>query len=39
VTSSKGFIRRYVAHNLGLKILSLLLAIGLWYAISVGKLH
>jgi hypothetical protein len=39
MTSSKGLIRRYVAHNLGLKILSLLLAIGLWYAISVGKLH
>lgn len=37
--SSKDVIRRYVAHNLGLKILSLLLAIGLWFAISSGKLH
>jgi hypothetical protein len=37
--SSKDFIRRYVTHNLGLKILSLLLAIALWFAISVGKLH
>jgi len=37
--SLKDFIRRYVAHNLGLKVLSLLLAIGLWFAISVGKLH
>jgi hypothetical protein len=37
--SSKDFIRRYVAHNLGLKVLSLLLAIALWFAISVGKLH
>jgi len=39
VTSSKDLLRRYVTHNLGLKILSLLLAIGLWYAISIGKLH
>ncbi len=39
MTSSKDFLRRYVGHNLGLKILSLLLAIGLWYAISIGKLH
>jgi hypothetical protein len=37
--SAKDFIRRYLAHNLGLKILSLLLAIALWFAISVGKLH
>jgi hypothetical protein len=37
--SSKDFIRRYVAHNLGLKILSLLLSIALWFAISVGRLH
>jgi hypothetical protein len=37
--SAKDFIRRYVAHNLGLKVLSLLLAIALWFAISVGKLH
>lgn len=28
------FIRRYVLHNLGLKVLSVLLAIGLWMAIS-----
>lgn len=39
MTSARDFVRRYVAHNLGLKILSLLLAIGLWYAISTGKLH
>jgi hypothetical protein len=37
--SAKDFIRRYLAHNLGLKVLSLLLAIALWFAISVGKLH
>jgi hypothetical protein len=37
--SAKDFIRRYVGHNLGLKILSLLLAMALWFAISVGKLH
>ena len=37
--SLKDFIRRYVVHNLGLKVLSLLLAIALWFAISVGKLH
>ena len=35
----RDFIRRYVVHNLGLKILSLLLAIGLWLAISMGRLH
>jgi hypothetical protein len=35
----KDFVRRYVVHNLALKILSLLLAIALWFAISVGKLH
>ena len=39
MTSSKDFIRRYVMHNLGLKILSLLLAAGLWFAIASGKLH
>jgi hypothetical protein len=33
------FVRRHVAHNFGLKIISLLLAIGLWLAISYGKLH
>ncbi len=37
--SSQGFIRRHVAHNLGLKIVSLLLAVGLWLAISSGNLH
>ena len=37
--SAKDFIRRSLAHNLGLKVLSLLLAIALWVAISVGKLH
>lgn len=37
--TARDFMRRYVMHNLGLKILSLLLAIGLWFAISVGKLH
>lgn len=36
---ARDFMRRYVMHNLGLKILSLLLAIGLWLAISMGKLH
>lgn len=29
-----GFFKRYVLHNLGLKILSLLLATGLWFMIS-----
>jgi YbbR domain-containing protein len=28
------FVRRHVVHNLGLKIISLLLAVGLWLAIS-----
>lgn len=28
------FLRRYVAHNLGLKVISLLLAVGLWLAVS-----
>jgi len=37
--SAKDFIRRYLTHNLGLKVLSLLLAIALWFAISIGKLH
>ena len=37
--SARDFIRRYVAHNLGLKILALLLAFGLWFAVSIGKLH
>ena len=35
----KDFLRRYVLHNVGLKILSLLLAIALWFAISTGRLH
>ena len=35
----RDFVRRYVLHNLGLKILSLLLAAALWFAISTGKLH
>lgn len=29
-----GFVQRYVLHNFGLKVLSLLLATGLWFAIS-----
>ena len=29
-----GFFKRYVLHNLGLKVLSLLLATGLWLAIA-----
>jgi hypothetical protein len=33
------FTRRLAAHNLGLKIISLLLAVALWAAISTGKLH
>jgi hypothetical protein len=37
--TTRDVLRRYVMHNLGLKILSLLLAIGLWLAISMGKLH
>ncbi len=37
--STKDFFRRHVMHNIGLKIISLLLAIGLWLAISYGKLH
>jgi hypothetical protein len=37
--TGRDFLRRYVTHNLGLKILSLLLAVGLWLAISMGKLH
>jgi hypothetical protein len=37
--SARDSIRRYVLHNLGLKILSLLLAIALWFAIANGKFH
>jgi hypothetical protein len=33
------FLRHYVLHNLGLKILSVLLAFGLWYLVATGKLH
>jgi hypothetical protein len=33
------FFRRYVLHNLGLKIISLLLAYGLWFLVVTGKLH
>ena len=29
-----GFFQRYVLHNFGLKVLSLLLAAGLWFVIS-----
>jgi YbbR domain-containing protein len=32
------FVRRHVVHNLGLKIISLLLAVGLWLAISSDPL-
>lgn len=32
--STREFIRRHVLHNLGLKIISLLLATGLWLAVS-----
>jgi len=35
----RDFLRRYVVHNLGLKILSLLLAIALWFAISTSRVH
>jgi hypothetical protein len=33
------FFRHYVLHNLGLKIISLLLAFGLWYLVAAGKLN
>ena len=29
-----GFVKRYVFHNFGLKVISLLLATGLWFIIS-----
>ena len=35
----KDLLRRYLMHNLGLKLFSLLLAITLWFAISTGRLH
>jgi hypothetical protein len=33
------FFRRYVTHNLALKLISLLLALGLWLAVTWGKLR
>ena len=33
------FFHRYVLHNLGLKIVSLVLAYGLWYLVVTGKLN
>ena len=33
------FFQRYVLHNLGLKLVSLLLAFGLWYLVASGKLN
>ena len=33
------FFRHYVRHNLGLKMISLLLALGLWYLVTSGKLN
>jgi hypothetical protein len=30
----KDFLHRYVLHNLGLKLLSLALAVGLWLAVA-----
>jgi len=32
-------LRRYVLHNLALKMISLLLAFGLWYLVASGKLN
>ena len=37
--SSISFFRRHLAHNLGLKIVSLLLAIALWLVVGGGRLH
>lgn len=34
-----GFLHRYVLHNLALKIISLLLAYGLWFLVASGRLH
>lgn len=36
---SVGFFHRYVRHNLGLKLVSLALAYGLWYLVVTGKIH
>jgi len=33
------FLRRYVVHNLPLKIISLLLAFVLWFLVASGRLH
>ena len=35
----RDLVRRYLAHNLGLKAISLLLAVGLWLAVASGRLH
>ena len=35
----RDFVRRHLVHNLGLKILSLMLATALWFAIATGRLH
>lgn len=35
----RDLLRRYLAHNLALKAISLLLAIGLWLAVASGRLH
>jgi YbbR domain-containing protein len=37
--SSASFFRRHLTHNLGLKVISLLLAIVLWLMIGTGRLH
>jgi hypothetical protein len=34
-----GFLHRYVLHNLALKMISLLLAFGLWFLVATGRLH
>jgi hypothetical protein len=33
------FFRHYVLHNLALKIISVLLAFGLWFLVSTGRLN
>jgi len=33
------FFRHYVLHNLALKIISVLLAFGLWYLVASGKIN
>ena len=33
------FLHRYLLHNLALKIISLLLAFGLWFLVATGRLH